>query len=918
MSVKYSGVDDFSILNGNPNGVWTYESGTGVMTTSGSTAEIDSWAADPVDSNGRILKNTTAAPVLVDGTIEVPTDQLGLDPQAGGYAAVIFTAPVDATYVVTATFMGIDTEQVSTQGIITTSLGQIFADTVHNYGDVVTFNITLRFHAGDSASFRDGAFPATEHAALGLAVTIYQVIKSNWASAVDGDWDGASNWDPAGVPGDFDTAYIAVAGAYTVTSSADRDLRNLSLTAAGATLAVIDSTFSAQALTNNGSITVAADSAEAGLGMLGTVVNTGSISLTGGGGAQVARILVGNGTLKLKGGGSILLDGTADTVSIVGTTPASRFSNADNFITGAGLIGDDTMDIVNLAAGTISANVDGETLKIDTSTHLLTNSGEIAADNGGILRLTGFVTNTGADAEICADGTGSTVVLDSAHVTGTFNLHAEAGSSVEVVGNSLIAGKVTLDGAINVDAVANGADTLLVIGGTITNAGTINVTGYWPEDPLDDPLFGALGVYDGTVTLQGGGAVVISGGGPFTGILDTGPDSYLINVDNTISGGGIIGTDFYNTVGGLVDANVTGEILAVQAGYLRNAGVMQASNGGILAVSGGLTFTGSGLLKATGAGSQVLLAGGFIDGPAHLLSEDGGTFAAVGPNFIQNGLILDGDLLLDATLYDDFALLSFEKDLVNNGSITLAGIDQPCGCGPLIAELAIGTGGGSLKGGGTITLAGDPSLTSITDEFGPARLINVDNTIQGAGSIGGDLVLFNKVAGVIDANVTGESLVLGTLATTITNQGTLKASNGGTLDVQGDVVRAGGAVIDGGTIEFRGGSASAVSFMSGSGTLDLDDSDRFSGTVAGLGGSQNYALDLNDIDFDSIVTTSYTSSRGNTRGVLTISDGVDTANIRLVGAFASNFSFAPPAPGYTGFVLGDDGFNGTSVHYVTA
>lgn len=918
MSVKYSAIDDFSILNGNPNGVWTYESGVGVMTTPGSTAEVDSWAADPVDPNGRILKNTTAAPVLVDGTIEVPTDQLGLDPQEGGYAAVTFTAPAGGTYVVVATFMGIDTAQVSTQGMVTSSQGLLLEDAIHNYGDVVSFTVALRgFQAGDWVSFQDAADGATANASLGLSATIYRVIKSSWTSAVDGDWDVAANWSPAGVPTDFDRAYIAVAGTYTVTSSADRNLQQLALTAAGATLAVVDSTFGAQALTNGGAITVTADTADAALGMLGTVVNSGAITLTGGGGSQVARILVGDGTLKLKGNGSILLDGTADAVSIVGTTPASRFSNADNIITGAGLIGDDTMDIFNLSAGTISANVAGETLVIDTTTHLLTNAGEINADNGGILRLTGLVANIGTDAEICADGTGSTVVLDSADVTGTFTLHAEAGSSVEVAGSSLVAGKVTLGGTINVDAVANGADTALVIGGTIANAGTINVTGYWPVDPLEDPLLGMLGVYDGTVTLQGGGSVVISGGGPFSGILETGFDSYLINVDNTISGAGIIGTDFYNMAGGLVDANIAGDFLAVQSGYVRNDGVMQASNGGILAVSGGLVFAGSGVLKATGAGSQVVLAGGFLGGPVHLLSEDGGTFAAVGPNFVQDGLTLDGDLLLDTTLYDDFVLLSFENDLVNNGSITLAGVDELCGCGPMTAELAVGIVGGSLKGGGTITLAGDPSLTSITDDFGPARLINVDNTIQGAGTIGGNLILVNKAAGVIEANVTGESLVLGSLATTITNQGTFKASNGGTLDVQGDVVRSGGAVIAGGTIEFRGGATSAVSFMSGSGTLDLDDSDRFIGTVAGLGGSQNYTLDLNDIDFDSIVTTSYTSSRGNTRGVLTIGDGVDTANIRMIGAFANNFTLTPPGSGFTGFVLGDDDFNGTSVRYVT-
>jgi hypothetical protein len=1107
MSVTYDAVGDFSIVNGNPNGVWSYGASTGAMTDPGSTSEVDFWST--FDGSAFLYKNVTAAPVNA-GSIVLPVDHLGLDGLAAAFTSVTFTAPTTGTYVVSGSFLGINTSQAATNAIVASSSGFLFSQVIDAFDESISFNVTLKLTAGDTVQFQNfNNFVGNTE--LGLAATVVRSQRFAWKAAVSGDWDIAANWKPASVPEELDVAVIGVAGTYTVTSQVDRSLLRLSLTAADATLAITGSTFSTMALINRGSIAVgdgatdailvvegivdnsgsvavtsglvtvagleigaagatllgggtielagdgsfitgatadaaldnrnntirgaglvgdgmlelfnrangvidadsggvlavdtginaidnrgtlratngtlliesdvfssdgsiieavgpgevvldnivligvttlqtsaggvisvaaglteiegtahiqgdvavdaAANGADTALMFVGTVNNAGTVTVTGGIDGLtdlIAEFQVCDGTVRLTGTGSVSLGGTGGNAAIVGAFPDSKLINVSNNIVGAGAVGDDTMDIVNQAAGVISATIAGEMLVIDTANHTLSNFGELSAENGAILLLTGNVNCSGASAEICAEGTGSTVILDDVGVIGTFMLHADPDASVQIAaGASFLAGNVTLAGTIDVDAVANGDVTDLLLGGTITNTGTIRLTGEEHDEFTVDPIVAAMGIVGG-VTLQGGGSIVISGGGPFNGIFDTGFDSRLINVDNTIEGAGNLMTNLDNKVGGLVDANVTGEFLALQS--TRNAGTVQASNGGILAISSFFLSDPGSVVKATGAGSQVVLAGGFLSGSLHLVGEDGGTFAAVGPNFAFNGFTLDGDLSLDAALYEDFVVMIFEKTLVNNGTITIAGNvhDDGCGCPDDTAELLVDARGGSLAGGGTITLGGDAGLAFIADSAGEARLVNIDNTIQGAGTVGGNLILVNQTAGMIEANVAGQTLALGGGASPIVNRGTLKASNDGTLSVLNDVARRGAAVIEGGTIEFQAGSLSAVSFMSGTGTLELDNADAFAGTVAGFADSEDYDMLLRDIDFDSIVTTSYISNTGNTKGLLTISDGVDTASIRLFGAFANDFSVGPPPIGFTGFVLSDDGTNGTTVNYVTA
>ena len=74
-----------------------------------------------------------------------------------------------------------------------------------------------------------------------------------------------------------------------------------------------------------------------------------------------------------------------------------------------------------------------------------------------------------------------------------------------------------------------------------------------------------------------------------------------------------------------------------------------------------------------------------------------------------------------------------------------------------------------------------------------------------------------------------------------------------------------------------------------SGTLQLDDSASFSGTVAGMTPARTRSIF--DINFAKVHTPSFT---GRARGTLTVTDGVHTADIALIGNYMASV-FVPRA-----------------------
>src|SRR5205085_5653089 len=163
-------------------------------------------------------------------------------------------------------------------------------------------------------------------------------------------------------------------------------------------------------------------------------------------------------------------------------------------------------------------------------------------------------------------------------------------------------------------------------------------------------------------------------------------------------------------------------------------------------------------------------------------------------------------------------------------------------------------------------------------------------TISGAGRIGnGVLTLHNE--GTIEA--TGaNALVIDTGTNAVVNTGILRASGSGGLVIESTVTGdpltgAGRAEIgDGSSVEFGAASDARVSFDNGAaGTLTLDRSAEFTGTVAGFDGYD--AIDLADIVGGQ--TALYAANADNSGGTLIVRDSAENVltSLGMLGKYAA-------------------------------
>ncbi len=250
---------------------------------------------------------------------------------------------------------------------------------------------------------------------------------------------------------------------------------------------------------------------------------------------------------------------------------------------------------------------------------------------------------------------------------------------------------------------------------------------------------------------------------------------------------------------------------------------------------------------------------------------------------------------------EDGALLPLSGMVHNSGTIMLNSTGHQ-------TDLQLIQTGLTLQGGGQIVLS-DNGESGIFGTSSSVTLDNEDNTISGAGQLGGgELNLIN--AGTIDATGshaltidTGSNIVVNSrvleasgsgglvVASSIANSGELWA-HGATLTVQGDVSGNGVATIDGGgTLDFEASSTAHVVFGSGaSETLKLGDSFHFNGTISGFAGSD--VIDLADLA-SATTSISYQENAAGTGGTLAISDGAHTVELSMLGHYTTdNFSIA--------------------------
>ena len=540
----------------------------------------------------------------------------------------------------------------------------------------------------------------------------------------------------------------------------------------------------------------------------GTYQNAGELSLEATANSTLLR--VSGGDVSLSGGGTVTLSDSVNNL-IQGTVSTDRLINVDQTIKGSGNIGGNTMGLTNQE--TIIANQPTLLIIDPSSSTDVTNTGVLRAD-GGTLRLTGgdFINTDGTIEAV----NGSTVELSTAVVEGG-TLQTSSGGLIEVISNSTLK---NLPASLEADLQVNN-NVVLTLVGPIHNTGTINVNAVANSTGLN--------INDGDVTLTGQGQVNFSDS-VNNFVSGNNAANRLINEDNTIQGAGALGSNLIGIINrSLIDANV-GSSLTVDPSSTSgavNSGTIKASNGGSLVLAGGTYTNFEGitdrLIQANASNVQLNSAtvnGGEVEilgaGTLGLASSSisGGTVANSATGTIQttSGTSTLGGMVSNPAGGQIRVLNLTTLTLQSTGTYQNAG-ELSLEGGANSTVLKVSGGDVSLSGGGTVTLS-DSVNNLIQGTTSTDRLINVDQTIEGSGNIGGNLMgLTNQ--GTIIADQPTLLIIDPSSSTDVTNTGVLRAdggtlrlsagafnNTGGTIEaVNGSTVQLSSAIVEGGTIQ---------------------------------------------------------------------------------------------------------------------
>jgi hypothetical protein len=568
--------------------------------------------------------------------------------------------------------------------------------------------------------------------------------------------------------------------------------------------------------------------------------------------------LIISGTVKLDGSGTVTLDGPGD--EIIGAYCGGTLDN-DSTITGFGNIGDGGNDLklVNEARGIINATGGDNPLVIDTGDHAVINKGVMEATAGGELELLGTVSNS--------------------HIVAAYD-----------------GGTVYLDGTIcNTDCgvlTASGTGSLVDLFNATIHGGTVETDcgGLIQTVTASDGCF-STSTFDG-VTIACGSDVQVS-------------DGTALVLEHTIDNKGTI------TVGGAQSGNGSDPDLVID-------GTVHLHGGGDIVLSG----TGDNIVGASGDDSHNVLinaddisgSGAIGDGTGDLILHNKGTVDATGGTLtLDTGHTITNSGLIEAT---DGGTLDVQDGTIHNtGTDPVADIEGVLVDGT--SELLVDTASLRLTGGGDVTLEGGGQIVesaeySETHSGSIIALDNVDNTIQGAGTIGsgdGDFALTNKSAGTVDANVDGETLTIDT-GRAITNHGLLEATNGGILVVDDSVKGTGStAVGSDGILDFQSSvsAGQTFTFTDLTGTLKLGDASHFSATITDFSGNDSSSDTINLSNFNVCYThlnASYDCSDNTTTLCVTDSHDNLSATLTLTGYYSD-----------ANFLTSTDGAGGTDITY---
>jgi hypothetical protein len=270
----------------------------------------------------------------------------------------------------------------------------------------------------------------------------------------------------------------------------------------------------------------------------------------------------------------------------------------------------------------------------------------------------------------------------------------------------------------------------------------------------------------------------------------------------------------------------------------------------------------------------------------------------------------------------NLAVTGFSPGLINAVGLAplLAGaVTNPGGTlaidPPVVTHVLTSPASGEVTTGQAVSITVDTS-TPVTVTGAPELLLN-DGGIAGYDAVhsSAQALVFDYTPAAVDVTtnlaVSGIELPTGSAIADQKGNTAVMSSAAGNLGLQVNTANTGPAGTPGGSfaiagnsqVELFGASAASVTFAPGStGTLLLDQSSAFAGTVAGLA-LGNY-LDLADLAYQNNVTPVYTPNGGNTGGSLMVKEGASTVNIALLGSYMAG-SFVASSDGHGGTLVTD-------------
>jgi len=410
------------------------------------------------------------------------------------------------------------------------------------------------------------------------------------------------------------------------------------------------------------------------------------------------------------------------------------------------------------------------------------------------------ITNTGGTINVSADSVinqfGSTISGGTINTTGTGKLVA-FNSSSNILSNVTLNGTLDLASATGVERVQNN----LALNGTVNlNAGSIlNFEGNNTLSGNASIVFGnggsnRIGVDNNGVLTIGASATIRGQNGEIGTSVFFGGNNQLINQGLISSdSGGILtihalNSGFVNQA--IVEAKGAGSIMQLRSAVDNTGGTLRSSNGGVISQQG-VSVTGGTISNTTG-GSYTLTNNGnnYLRGVTLTAGSSIDMASTLAAARVTNGLTNNGTINLNAD-----SVLSFE------GTNTLSGN----------GSIVFGNSGNNrlgVDGNGVLTIGANTTIRGQNGNIGDAVFLGGNNGLVNNGTISAD---------VAAGTITLRSLNLG-----ITNNGTISALNGGTIQLQNNLVGTAGSQLvagAGSTILQQGVTVSGVINTSGSGSF---------------------------------------------------------------------------------------------------